>query len=274
MADSKERSSTAGFSAPPVWKAALEYRAFAERVQFTALQPTIRCLPHGDGHPVIVFPGFTAGDRSTAPLRKVLRELGYRTYGWGSGVNIGPTTAILTGLVRRLDRAYRRDERPATLIGWSLGGIYARELARAYPSRVRSVVTLGSPIQMTGADRSGASRMWETMQQYHERGFARPERDARKPALAMPSTSIYSRTDGVVDWRASLIERTDRSENIRVIGSHVGLGFNSAVAYAVADRLAQPAGQWQHFRAPWYLRGAFPPADDLDLTRLPSDSAA
>lgn len=265
----KRQKST--FEAPPTWKAALEYRAIGERANLALTRPLLRHLRRGDGHPVLVFPGFTTSDRSTEPLRDVLKDLGYRTYAWGNGVNIGPTPAILEGLVRRLDRAYRRDGEEVSLIGWSLGGIYARELARAFPHRVRQVVTLGSPIQMTGADRSGATRMWKAMRRYHVQNFIRDERDGRKPHLAVPSTSIYTKTDGVVDWRASLIERTERSENIRVFGSHCGLGFNTAAIYAIADRLAQPAGSWTHFRAPVVLRSAFPPTTDLDLARLPAD---
>lgn len=261
------------YEAPPTWMSALEYRAVGERMQFAALRPMLRHLKKGDGHPVIVLPGFTAGDRSTQPLRDVLKDLGYRTYGWGSGVNIGPTPAILDGLVRRLDRAHSRSGHPVSIVGWSLGGLYARELARAYPDLVRQVVTLGSPIQMTGADRSGASRMWEAMRRYHSPGFMRNEREGRKPPLTVPATSIYSRTDGVVTWQASLIRKSDISENIRVFGSHCGLGFNTSVIYAIADRLSQPEGVWKPFRVPWYVRGAYPPADHLDVTLLPADAA-
>lgn len=262
-----------GFDAPPAWKTALEYRAAFERANLFLSTPALRLLPKGDGHPVVVFPGFTAGDRSTDPLRNVLKNLGYRTYAWGNGVNIGPTAAIMEGIVRRLDRAFARDGQQVSLIGWSLGGIYARELGRAFPERVRQVITLGSPIQMTGADSSGASRMWEAMRRYHSSDFDHGQRDARKPLLQVPSSSIYTKTDGVVDWRASLIRRTVRSENIQVYGSHCGLGFNTSAMFAIADRLAQPAGEWTHFRAPMLLRGAFPVTDDLDLNRFPADIA-
>lgn len=261
------------YEAPPTWMAALEARVVGERLQLATMRPALRHLRKGDGHPVIVFPGFTAGDQSTQALRDVLKDLGYRTYGWGSGVNIGPTPAILEGLVRRLDRAYNRSGQTVSLIGWSLGGLYARELARAYPHRVRSVMTLGSPIQMTGADRSGASRMWEAMKRYHSPHFVRDEREGRKPHLQVPATSIYSRTDGVVTWQASLIRKSDISENIRVYGSHCGLAYNTSVIYAIADRLAQPAGEWKPFRPPWYLRGVYPPAANLDVERLPADAA-
>ncbi len=257
-------------SAPPRWMAALEYRAVPERVHMSAMLPLLRRLPKGDGHPVLVFPGFTTGDRSTEPLRRLLRDLDYRTYGWGLGVNVGPTQRILDGIFRRLERAHERSGEKVSIIGWSLGGIYARELARVRPDLVREVITLGSPIQMIENDASSASRIWDSLSKHHAKGFRSAEREADRPLLTVPTTSIYSRTDGVVNWKACLIRKTDRSENIRVYGSHCGLGFNTAAIYAIADRLAQPADQWQHFSAPWYLRGAFPRAQDLDRSRLPA----
>jgi pimeloyl-ACP methyl ester carboxylesterase len=261
-------------SAPPPWMAALELRALGERAQMSAMLPLLRRLPAGDGHPVLVLPGFSASDRSTDPLRNLLRRLGYRTYGWGLGVNVGPTRRILDGLVSKLDQAYQRRSEPVSIVGWSLGGIYARELARARPDVVRQVITLGSPIQMIEADSSSAQPMWEAMSRYHSPGFRREMRDVHRPPLAIPNTSIYSRHDGVVSWQACLVPRTATSENVRVFGSHCGLGFNSAAITVIADRLAQPVGTWSHFSPPWYLRGAFPPATDLDSERLPASAVA
>jgi len=261
-------------SAPSPLLAAMEYRAFFERVQMSTLLPVLRRLPKGDGHPVLVLPGFSAGDRSTSALRDLLKRLGYRTYGWGLGVNVGPTSRILEGLVRRLDRAYQRRNEPVSIIGWSLGGIYARELARACPAQVRQVITLGSPIQMVAADSSSAQPIYESLRKYHSPSFTRPVRESGRPLLPVPSTSIYTRTDGIVSWQACLIRRTPTSENVRVFGSHCGLGFNAAAITAIADRLAQPAGEWSHFRPPWYLRGAFPPPADLDTSRPPHSAVA
>ena len=260
-------------SAPSPWMAALEYRAVPERAQMAVMLPILRRLPRGDGHPVLVFPGFTTGDRSTEPLRRLLRDLGYRTYGWGLGVNVGPTPRILDGIFDRLDRAHERNGQQVSIIGWSLGGIYARELARARPDLVRQVITLGSPIQMIENDASSASRIWDSLRKHHAPGFRRAEREADRPLLTVPTTSIYTRTDGVVNWKACLIRKSDRSENIRVYGSHCGLGFNAAAIYAAADRLAQPADQWRHFSAPWFLRSAFPRARDLDRSKLPGAAA-
>ena len=261
-------------SAPPLWMAALEFRALGERAQMSAMQPLLRRLPAGDGHPVLVLPGFSASDRSTDPLRNLLRRLDYRTYGWGLGVNVGPTRRILDGLVSKLDVVCQRRSAPVSIVGWSLGGIYARELARARPDLVRQVITLGSPIQMIEADSSSAQQMWEAMSRYHSPGFRQAMRDVHRPPLTTPNTSIYSRTDGVVSWQACLVPRTSTSENVRVYGSHCGLGFNSSVISVIADRLAQPIGSWEHFSPPWYLRGAFPPATDRDPERLPASAVA
>lgn len=260
-------------AAPPAWMSALEVRAFNERAMMTAALPLLRRLPKGDGHHVIVLPGFTAGDGSTKPLRRLLRDLGYHTHGWRLGQNLGPTPETLNGLGDLIERVYRDADDRVTLIGWSLGGIYARELARAAPHMVRQVITLGSPIQMIEEDSSGAEQIWKRLRHLHSPTFTRDVRAAFRPHLEVPATSIYSRTDGVVNWQSSLIRKTARTENIQVIGSHCGLGFNTAVAVAVADRLAQPAGEWRPFKAPLWLRAAFPRPDDLDPDRLPGTAA-
>ncbi len=266
-------SDKTSITAPPAWMAALEVRAFNERAVMSAALPLLRRLPKGDGHHVIVLPGFTAGDGSTRPLRRLLRDLGYQTHGWRLGQNLGPTPEILDGLGALLERVHATADAPVSLVGWSLGGIYARELARAAPQAVRQVITLGSPIQMIENDSSGAERMWKRLRHLHSPTFKRDVRAAFQPHLDVPVTSIYSRTDGVVSWQAALIRQTAKTENIRVVGSHCGLGFNPSVIYAVADRLGQPAGSWSPFKAPLLLRGAFPRADNLDPSRLPGNAA-
>lgn len=258
-------------SAPPKWMAALEQRAFAERVAMASSAPLLRrTLPKGDGHHVIVLPGFTAGDRSTRPLRGLLRDLGYHAHGWRLGTNVGPTQETLDGLAQLFDRVQRQADARVSLIGWSLGGIYARELARAAPEAVRQVITLGSPIQMIEEDGSSAQMLWKALRRFHSEEFKRDVRAVHRPLIEVPATSIYSRTDGVVHWPASLIRTTSNTENIRVCGSHMGLGFNTSVMYAIADRLSQPDGEWQHFEPPTWMRGAYPPADQLDPERLSS----
>lgn len=250
-----------GSGAPPLWMTLLESRAALEYANWRALTPLLRRLPAGDGHPVLVLPGFTAADRSTARLRWLLRELGYRTYGWRLGANLGPTPNIVDGLHQRVDRIRAANgDQPITVIGWSLGGIFARVLARENPDYFRQVITLGSPFRMRMGDRSAVSHLWDSLAPLHDQQFLEAFAKHERPPLHMPTTSVYSRTDGVVNWRMCLETKSPISENVEVIGSHSGLGFNTAVAYVIADRLAQPVGEWRRFRSPLLLRALYPAA--------------
>ncbi len=238
---------------------ALEARAAVEYPLWALTRPLLNMLPQGDGHPVLVLPGFTAADRSTVPLRALLRKLGYRTYGWKLGANLGPTPYIVDGMRRRVEDILEREERRSiSIVGWSLGGIFGRELARDYPTDVRQVVTLGSPIRMVPGDRSAASAVWDSLSDLHDPEAIELMSRADRPPLPVPTTSIYTRSDGIVHWRTCLETKGPISENIEVYGSHCGLGFNPASAVAVADRLAQTDGEWRRFRPPLWARTAFP----------------
>ena len=120
-------------------------RGLADLASLLLAAPGLAAAPRGDRHGVLVFPGLLAGDSSTVPLRAFLRWLGYDVRGWDLGRNHGPTEAVLAGMPRAvLDHAMRTG-RPVSLVGWSLGGVYAREMARLHPRQVRQVITLGSP---------------------------------------------------------------------------------------------------------------------------------
>ena len=204
---------------------ALEPRAVFELGAFMAASPVLRAVGRGDRHPVLVLPGFTASDRSTVPLRATLRAQGYWVHGWGLGRNMGPDRRVVDGIARRLEEIHERHGRTVSLIGWSLGGVYARSLARTHPAAVRQVISLGSPF-----------RMFPGM------------REDQQPPLTVPSTAIYSRTDGIVHWSQCIDAERASAENIEVRGSHSGLGHNPAVLIVVTDRLAQPEGEWRPFR--------------------------
>ncbi|MEM7095162.1 MAG: alpha/beta hydrolase [Actinomycetota bacterium] len=247
--------------APPLWMTLLETRAAFEYASWRASTPWLNRLPKGDGHPVLVLPGFTADDRSTQRLRILLRRLGYSTYGWRLGANIGPTPEIIGGLQQRVDRiSERNDGQKISLVGWSLGGIFARLLVRTEPERFRQVITLGSPFGMSPGDRSAVSALWDSVSHLHDESYFQPLLDRSRPPLPIPTTSIYTRTDGIVHWKYCLERRGPLSQNIEVYGSHSGLGFNPAVGYAVANRLAQPLGEWKRFRPPIAALAAYPPA--------------
>jgi pimeloyl-ACP methyl ester carboxylesterase len=194
---------------PPVaYFAREQVRAARELASVRARRALLRDVPRGDGHAVLVLPGLLAGDFSTVPLRRFLRTLCYDARGWKLGINRGPRSGLREQLRKRLLYLADRHGRPVSLVGWSLGGIYGRELARAHPERVRLVITLGTPFRDISA--SHAARLVPI------RPGGRPLREAhelraalRRP-LPVPSTSIYSRTDGIVAWR-SCVSSPDRS---------------------------------------------------------------
>jgi pimeloyl-ACP methyl ester carboxylesterase len=240
----------------------LEQRALFELGAFMAASPLLRVVGRGDRHPVLVLPGFTASDSSTVPLRWFLRSHGYWVHGWSLGTNVGPTRRIVQGIDDRLIELHTRHGRTVSLIGWSLGGIYARELARRHPEAVRQVITLGSPFQLKQGDKSAATALWDRLSPTFQDEFLdtvlRP--DDGKVELQVPATAIYSRGDGVVRWYTCIERRGPQRENIEVQGSHSGLGFNPAVLVAVADRLALPEGSWRPFKPPIALRHWYPRA--------------
>ena len=235
-------------------------RAVADFGLYLAARPLLPRLPQGDGHPVLVLPGFLTDDTSTRVLRATLRRLGYRVHGWRLGRNIGPTAACVSGMRDRITDLSDRYGRPLSLVGWSLGGIFARNLARRTPDSVRQVITLGSPFRLTRHSQSRASRVFDRYSHLHVEHRSLPLEPAGEP-LTVPTTSIYSHFDGIVHWETCLETPSPRAENIAVIASHLGLGHHPAAIWAIADRLAQPEGTWTPFRPPVFLRPAFPRPD-------------
>jgi len=214
--------------------------------------------PRGDGHPVLVLPGLGGGDWSTVVLRQTLRRLGYAVHGWNLGLNRGPTPEVIERVPATVAALADRYGRRVSLVGWSLGGIYAVAAARAHPGRVRQVITLGSPIRMSHPVQTRAMRYYRRHAHRHVPPGRLPPSEWVQPPLPVPATSIASRWDGIVSYRAALHPPGENRENITVVGSHFGLGQHPAVLWAVADRLAQPEGRWRPFRPPAILRPLFP----------------
>lgn len=224
----------------------VEGRAVLEYGSFIALRGLLGMLPKGDGHAVIVLPGFMASDASTAPMRRLLSSLDYQPHGWGLGRNMRIDLDRERAMQDLLCRVAEASGRKVSLIGWSLGGVFAREIAKAHPDKVRQVISLGSPIS-NDRRHSNARRLFE----YLNGTEPEPVREGRYRDLAsappVPTTSILTKTDGIVGWRGSVQAPGKQTENIVVHASHVGLGVNPAVMLAIADRLAQPEGQWKPF---------------------------
>jgi pimeloyl-ACP methyl ester carboxylesterase len=198
--------------------------------------PWLASAPRGDHHGVLVLPGLLASDASTAVLRRFLRRLGYQVQGWNLGRNLGPTEQVLDRLPRELSALAGRSAGPVSVIGWSMGGIYARELARRHPGQVRQVLTLASPFALTGGRRG----------------------DPDGAPTGAPSTAVYSRRDGIVAWQACIGPETARHENVEVRCAHLGFGTDPATLWLIADRLAAAAGQRRPFSPPPALRSLYP----------------
>ena len=222
----------------------LEGRAPMEFFSLFAALPWLWRVRRGDGHPAIVFPGMGTSDIATLALRRYLRRLGYVTQAWGQGLNLGPRPGVIERAADDLRRLADRHGRPVSLVGWSLGGIYARELAKMHPDETRCVVTLGTPF----AGHPKSTNVWRIYELLAHSKVGDPALMARiGTPPPMPTTSIYSRSDGVVAWRSCINAPGPLSENIEVPTSHLGMGANPLVLYAVADRLAQPIGAWRPF---------------------------
>ena len=239
------------------------FRGLADLAALLAAAPGLLVAPRGDGHGVLVFPGLLAGDVSTVPLRGFLRWLGYDVRGWDLGRNRGPTEAVLAGLPRAVLDHAERTGRQVSLIGWSLGGVYAREMARRYPRKVRQVITLGSPYALTHPGQSHAHGPYQRLSFLHAPGSRLPSSEQRSRPINVPSTSVYSRSDGVVAWQACVEPETALHQNVEVRCSHLGFGVDPATLWLIADRLARPAGRQVPFRPPLPLRPLYPrPAQD------------
>ena len=209
-------------------------------------------LPVGDGHPVVIFPGLATDKISTGPMKTFCERLGYAGYDWGRGLNTGPHGNVdewLDELAAHVRAMTRKHKKRMSLVGWSLGGIYAREIAKKLPGVVRQVITIGTPFAGTGGDETHVGWLYRLVSGHHPALDAQLMRRLRTTP-SVPTTSIYSRTDGIVAWQACL-ERAgcDHAENIEVDGSHCGMGWNPKVLAVIADRLRQPEGAWRPYEA-------------------------
>ena len=220
--------------------------------------PWLAMAPRGDGHGVLVLPGLLASDFSTGPLRRFLGWLGYRVRGWELGLNRGPTEAVLDGLPQALAALAARAGGPVSVVGWSLGGIFARELARERPDLVRHVITLGSPFALSDLRRSRADSAYYRRTHLHAAGGRLPTREQVARPIGVASTAVYSRQDGIVCWQNCIEPETALHQNVAVRCSHLGFGVDPATLWLIADRLAAPASPPGRFRPPAWLRPLYP----------------
>jgi pimeloyl-ACP methyl ester carboxylesterase len=215
--------------------------------------------PAGEGHGVLVLPGLMTTDSSTGLLRRFVAGLGHTTWGWRLGRNLGPTSAILDGLPKAAELLAERTGGPISIIGWSLGGVFGRELARRRPELVRQVITLGSPFALSDPAQSRAGFAFRRHERQHVAGTGPSTKTARP--IPVPSTAIFSRRDGVVHWRSCVEPASAVHANVEVRCAHLAFGADPATFWVVADRLAQTDPGAARFVAPRALRLLYPSLD-------------
>ncbi len=234
----------------------LELRALLEAAGLVWSLPLLLNAPRGDGHPVLLLPGFMGSERSLVGLEVFLRNRGYAVQTWGLGRNVGFHAKHASALEQKIRYMHHETGREVSLVGWSLGGVFALYGAHQLPQCVRCVVTLGSPISV---DPEGSASPAFVKAMYrliaHPMGPTAHSMQPRakvlreRVSLPLPLSCLYSVSDGIVPPQEATVDGDPAlHENIRVPGSHVGLGFNAVVLWIVAERLSQPQGQWRPFR--------------------------
>ena len=250
----------------------LEGRALLELATLPAWLPLLNRQPRGDGHTVLVLPGFLATSRSTGPLRRFLKGRGYRAERWRLGRNLGFHGELGRAMNQRLRELHRLSGRKVSLIGWSLGGIYAREMARDQPDLVRQVITLGSPFRGEGSG-SHASGLYAAVTGEHPQEIDGELLAKMAHPPPVPTMAIFSKSDGIVARQAATEKlEHDRVENVGVHGSHCGLGINPGAWLAIADRLAQPEGSWTAFEPRGYQRVLYSSIENVGPVNSPEST--
>lgn len=265
--------------APHVLSSLLEGRGLLEMALLPASLPLLMEAPHGDGHPVLLVPGFMASESSLIGLKLMLQNKGYDVHTWGLGRNMGFRSKHANALPQKIRHLHYITGKKVSLVGWSLGGVFSMYGAQNSLECVRSIITLGSPVSV---DAEGSQSPTAVKALYrlvsHRLGAGahvmQPKvkvmRERRR--LAIPTSCLYSVTDGVVPPQEATIDGDPAlHENIQVPGSHIGLGFNGIVLSIVADRLAQPENQWKPF-VPKGLLGRVLNATGAKPDSVPADS--
>lgn len=234
------------------------HRALVEVVSLGLSRRALNKAPQGDGHPVIMLPGFLGGDGYNLAFRRWLARRNYAVHGWGLGRNLGPREGVLEDLEERIGFLADQYDGPISLVGHSLGGIFAREIARRHPQWIRQVVSLGSPFGEGRMSGSIPARLFSALNPPEELPI---DQDILHEAPPVPTTAIYSRGDGIVNWQTThQIDGHAETQSIRIHGSHCGMTLNPTVWFLVAERLAQPLNDWQPFACKRWARVFYPSA--------------
>jgi hypothetical protein len=232
------------------WRSPL--RALLKRCAPTFRRDGEATIYLGQGQPVMVFPVLGGGSESTATLRRILDDAGFSSHDWGMGVDTGPRDRNLSRWLRELEERVidvaEAEGSSVTLLGWSLSGIYARELAKRTNPLVRQVITLGTPFNTLAEEQHLCPLVKVLESGYGRLAVNLRHRLSQRPPV--PSTSIYSKSDGLVPWQLSVEREAADTENIEVERvNHRNLASHPKVLEVITNRLAQPEGEWRPFSA-------------------------
>ncbi|WP_373083206.1 esterase/lipase family protein [Zhongshania sp.] len=231
----------------------IEVRALYEAAAFTVLKPLLHDSRHGDGHGVMVIPGFMANDVLTAQLRGSLNLMGYTAVGWGNGANFGMRKDVFEKTMKEVRRLNAETGGPITLIGWSLGGFYARALANSEPDLIRQVITLGSPFNVSlvatdAIESKNVRRLYKLLNPADHDELSHYSALVNKTP-PVPFTSVFTCSDGIADWQMCVDKsESDRCQNIRIRASHAGMTHNALVLYLLHKLLPQQRDNWKPLR--------------------------
>ena len=223
------------FAAPTGPKLAKELASVLQVPRLALRSPKIMSLPKGD-ETVMVFPGWSTSDLFMLPIRSSLRTLGHTAVGWGFGFNSGEVEGMLPSIVNTVRHRVSKAGKPIALIGWSLGGVLAREVTRDHPELVSQVITLATPVFGGPKYTRGASAYTDEYVNYLDDLVA----ERNEIPIERPITAIYSKADAVVDWRACIDTFSPMVENIEVRSPHVGIMIDPDAWEIIANKLASP----------------------------------
>ncbi len=214
-------------------------------------------LPSGNGEPVLLIPGFMASDASTKFIRYFLKKKNYTAYPWDLGTNTGNFSKTYPQILEKLQAISEEQGQKVNLIGWSLGGVFAREVAKEKPELVKSVITMGSPFASITQE-TNASWLYNLVSKRRKNQVKYAKMDTIHEPPTMPSTAIFSKSDGIVNWKGCLEPEMPHTENVEVNAAHMSLGIHPATLVCIADRLAQQEGNWKPFQPNEKVRNMFP----------------
>jgi esterase/lipase len=223
------------------------FRAIIDSIRGSSFIKNYQVKQKGDGHTVLVIPGFLSTDKPTKPLRHFLDKLGYKTYGWGMGRNLADLTQLAL-ISKKIDQLYEQSGEQISLIGWSLGGVYARQLAKEKPEKIRQLITLGSPFN--GINEPNNATLTFNLVKWLK-GYPEIEEsffnDLPLPA-PVPTTAIYSKKDGIVPWESCMEQIEDAThQNIEVTSSHLGMGTNKDIMHIIAHKISLTRKNWHRY---------------------------